>query len=721
MKKILLVLLTIFYLSLSFVFMSFHFNYNLGKITHNNVSQISINNLNQNVKDNLELKKISNIAKDDNLNIFRVSYSPDGDIDLYFAVGNEKLFLNNYKIKFFKNKNINELYNENFFSNVITKNKSQIGYINIFQSKHIHIYSLEEMKNKPIIGNYFIEGKIINTKNIINQFKNIGLIGNSNLQQYFSANPIKSININLILGLFMLFIMVIISYLYYLVSKFKEVIVKRLFGFNSVEILKDIIIFTGKALCVSIFSSLIIQGIFILLYYNSLGICDYIVKLFILLFMTSIFIIIIFGISLIIFRFNNKVDMLKNKKPVNQLQYLNYTSKIISSFILVFILINTYNSFAFFDNEVKGLNKWKETKNYCYLNYSYPKMNKEQFCIFNDKNKSLFNKVDLNGILAFPSNGLQYGANGYANAEITPNFGQGTSMYSGNSIQVNSNYFKDNPIYYSNGIRVNIKENYGNYMIILVPEMYKKYKNQLLESYTKWYQFRKYANINVYDQCVGKIIPYEKPVHVEIKFIKDNQRTFLYNPSLGVKNNDYSINSCLAVINSENMGADSYMAYLDGGYFFINVKNGYEKLNKEINESDLSQYVTNEPNLYSRISVVLFTLKNNIADNVFIILSIMLLQIFIIIFSALNYTEKNKFIISIQKMHGYSFLSINLKFLIGIIINWIVVILMVMAKNIPFKYAAIPSLSLMILDIIISVFIMLILNKNTLKNVLNKE
>lgn len=720
MKKILLILLTIFYLSLSFVYLNFHFKYSIEKFIHNNVYEVSVKGSSEGVKANLELEKISMLAKSDNLNIFKTAYSPTGDVNLYFAVGNENAFINNFKIKLFNGKNINDLTDKNFISNKSTTSKNQIGNINILQSKNINIYSLKAMNHEPISGTYFIEGKS-NINELISQFKSIGLIASDNLQIHLNISLINCINISLLLGMIMLLAMVIISYLYYLVSQFKEVSIKSLFGYNSFETFKEVIFFAIKSISIAIVITLIIQGIYILSFYNSLGIFEYFIELFIFLFITSIFILIVFLISLIIFKFNNKVEMLKNKKPVGQLQVLNYASKIISSFILVFILINTYTSFNFLSHEVKGLDKWNEAKDYCYFMYNYLPMNRQETCLFNDKNKILFSKLNDDGLLICPSNGIQYGVDGYNESSVPKDFGQGTSMYSGNSIEVNSNYLKLNPIYYDNGERVQIKNNYGDYMIILVPEMYKKYENELIKNYTKWYQFRKYANINVYDQATGKEIPYEKPVKVEIRFIKNNQRTFLYNPDFNVKNDGYSVNSCIAVIDSANMGADSYMSYMNGGYFFANIKDGYKNLDENIEKARLNQDIVNKVNLYSRISDIMFRLKNNLEDNIFVIISILLLQVFIIIFSVLNYTEKNKFDISIKKIHGYSFFSISYKFLLGIIINWIVVMLMVMAKHIPFEYAVIPSLALMILDIILSLFIMRVLNRNILKNVLNKE
>lgn len=720
MKKVLLVLITIFYLSLSFIYLNFHFKYSIEKFIHNNVYEVFVKGSSEGVNANLELEKISMVAKSDNLNIFKTTYSPTGDVNLYFAVGNENDFINNFKVKLFKGKNIKDLTGENFISNKITTSKNQIGNINILQSKNINIYSLKAMNHEPIVGTYFIEGKS-NINELISQFKSVGLIVSDNLPMYMHISPINCINISLLLGMIMLLAMVIISYLYYLVSQFKEVSIKSLFGYNSIEIFKEVIFFAIKSISIAIVITLIIQAIYILSFYNSLGIFEYFIELFIFLLITSIFILIVFLISLIIFKFNNKVDMLKNKKPVGQLQILNYTAKVISSFILVFILINTYTSFNFLSHEVKELAKWNETKEYCYFMYNYNPMNREETCLFNDKNKILFSKLNEDGLLVYPSNGIQYGVNGYDEKSVPRDFGQGTSMYSGNSIEVNSNYLKLNPIYYENGERVQIKNNYGDYMIILVPEMYKKYEKELIKNYTKWYQFRRYANINIYDQTTGKKIPYEKPVKVEIRFIKNNQRTFLYNPDFNVKNDGYSVNSCIAIIDSENIGADSYMAYMNGGYFFANIKEGYKNLDENIEKAGLSQDIGAKVNLYSRVSGIMFRLKNNLEDNIFIIISILLLQVFIIIFSVLNYTEKNKLDISIKKIHGYSFFNISYKFLLGIIINWIVVMFGVMATHIPFEYAVIPSLVLMILDIILSLFIMSILNRNVLKNVLNKE
>ena len=160
---------------------------------------------------------------------------------------------------------------------------------------------------------------------------------------------------------------------------------------------------------------------------------------------------------------------------------------------------------------------------------------------------------------------------------------------------------------------------------------------------------------------------------VELKYIKDNQKHFLYNPNIETSNKNYTQNSILLVINSNTLDCDSYLTYLTSKFFLphINdIKNQYNELKHDIDSAGLSDSILTTPLLYSSVDEYLYTIKNQLIIYIFLVVILIGIEVALTVFMILNYLERNKVILSVKKIHGFSFYKRHEKFLIVNFIFW---------------------------------------------------
>ncbi len=720
MKKILIVLITILYISVSFICIKLFSENQLYKILSNNSYKITISNWkhDSNVK-NL-FSKIEEFSNENNINIYRINF--DGstynhrDIHVYASVGN----ITNFKSKFNIQKNFFiDKDNFNLSTNQIRKN-----YIKLFNKKiYMEIKSLSEANNIPVDGIYYITtNNKLQLEKTLNYFNNIGLdISRVSYINNVKANIMTEANTNLIEIIIILDLAIILSLIYYIISKFKEFGVKKLFGYSTKKIILKSCFLDVCFICLkSAICSFIIILIYLLCYNGLTDFLYYLYYWIIGVVIITIFLVLTSIPSYFLVYTINIVETIKNKKPTTILEFLSYISKIIFSVILMIIFINIYNGYTVLKEENNN-NGWKYAKNYSYLEYDVSYMAKpggNRYYNETQISKKFFQYLNNNGgILIAPSVGLSM------KNEENNNLGIGINPNTGNVVYVNNNYLNINPIYDINNRKVSFNNfNSGNKVEILIPEMYRDDIIPLLSEYTKYVTNRKYINKNFYYRSIGKKQEKERKTNVIVTFIKNNQKTFLYEPNSNIKDNNYSQNSIIVVINSNDYGGDSYLSYLTEGYIMPYIGKGYQKLNNEIKSLGLSKYILNEPSVYSRLSNYISQVDNKINSDLYLLMAIVIVELILAVFMMLNYLEKDKYKNTIKYIYGYSFLKIYKEYVIILLMLWSIITLIgVILYSKRYNIILTVSSICFIIEFIISIIITKLYSVKKSKNILKGE
>ncbi|MGL5417474.1 MAG: DUF1430 domain-containing protein [Clostridium sp.] len=660
---------------------------------------------------------LSNISKENNINVYKPFFSVKGNetnLKIFANVGNKEVFLKKFRIK--ADFNFNDFNKKTYVANMPLKEKAQMGIVHILSKNKIYITNMSNMNNEGISGIYYVSDKLpFNTiKEIFN--KNGLVISLNKHKMELNFGQVISNNKMTIIPIGILSILIAIIYIYYLSSRFKKIAIQKIYGYSNMDIFK---IYFKKLLCMNLIGLAVafaIQIVIIIASFKSIGLSSYVfywIKIMGICFLIDI----ILNSSLILFTRHFKIrDMIKNKKPTQIIYVYSLFFKVLISFILVGLILNSVMLVFQYKDNMNALGVWNQTRDYVHVEYNQPiDILTEKGEEFVKKNQYLYSLLNSNGILCVPPTIYQ------VQQKNTENFkGFGTySLFYGNSILVNSNYLRKNPIYYENGERVNFKDDYGDYLIVLVPEKYKKDQKDVEAAVERWYEFKKYSYINLLRQANHeKLVEGKAPV--KIYYIKNNQKTFLYNVYQTNQKMNYSYNSVIAIINSQNNAGLEYLSYITTGEFMPSISDGYNNLNNSIKKAGLENYILNKPTIYSEIANTIYELKTYLVLEIFSLIILIGTEVLVNVFIIISFKESNKMKDSIKRMYGYSFKDINFKFNMINIGIWILICLMLLIIEQSAEILLV-ALIFMIIDIIFSNIFLLIFARNTNKNILTKE
>lgn len=235
-------------------------------------------------------------------------------------------------------------------------------------------------------------------------------------------------------------------------------------------------------------------------------------------------------------------------------------------------------------------------------------------------------------------------------------------------------------IYDVNGKEISIEDEYGDYLIILVPEKYKEINDELLELYKETYQFRRFIDEDIYSDHMNIEKTEHPEIKVEIIYTKNGQESFLYNPSLEIENQNAIIDAIHIVINSENVGGDSYLSFISGGSFFAKVDgrvegDPYSKIANDIKILNMEKDISSANTLYSEVDSYIYKLQNEINEYVISMIIVLILEILLTVYMIINYIQRNKYINAIKKINGYSYIRRHNKFILLIIGTWVAILI----------------------------------------------
>ncbi|MEM5609123.1 hypothetical protein AAHH71_29785 [Bacillus toyonensis] len=150
------------------------------------------------------------------------------------------------------------------------------------------------------------------------------------------------------------------------------------------------------------------------------------------------------------------LELLKNKKPLKLVQFLNYSSKFIFSIFLIIFSFNLINYYQDLTVQNSNQEQWDTTKNYSFYEYQSNIIGDRTNWEYETgiKSKKLFGITNQKGALLIkPSDGITYKKQLEYNNSLNNTIGDVKEYdpHGGNTLQVNSNYLHDNPVYDLNG------------------------------------------------------------------------------------------------------------------------------------------------------------------------------------------------------------------------------------------------------------------------------
>lgn len=683
MKKAITVLLTLSYLVISFIYLQIYKVDELESIYPSDVESIHVIDWSKETENEEKLTQIQNLSEEENINIYKLVYNQPTNskkiiIDIYTTLVDE----NKLKEKF--NINYNDTIKNLFLNGKYLSSKND--EIKVFNKNlEVRIKNLVEAKNENIIGEYLIQTNDRNkVKSIENKFvEKLGFYLQDDFRKNIENNSLlNNIDIKYIILLSILIVSILMAFLYYIVFRYKEFAVKKMLGYSDGKIIfKELLKEAFIMHCETLAGASLIFIIYLYFYNNLKCAINFFEDLIIILIMFTTILLII---ETIIFLNIDNVkinNMLKNKKPIKTIQTLNYITKITFSIVLIIIVVNLINNFRNLMNENKNLDKWKTTNEYVYLLISNKYKDTEKIVWeynLGKKSNKLFKEYnDKGGLLIRPSDYILYGK--FFESEELKNRKE-YHPTKGNSLQVNSEYLRKNPIYDLNDNQISIDDEYGDYLIILVPEKYKNVEEDLLQEYKEWYQFKKFIDEDIYNEYMNIQAEEHPEVKIEIIYTKNGQESFLYDPLLEVENQNSVIDAIHIIINSENIGGDSFLNYVSSQRFFLKVDgsvegDAYSKISNTIEKLNMEKIISNAYTLYSSVDSYVYKLQNEIKSYIISMIIVLALEILITIYIVINYIQRNNYINAIKKINGYSYIRRHGKFILLIITMWTLILI----------------------------------------------
>lgn len=644
MKKITYTMYGIVFIIFTFFVMDFYSNYEVYKYEFKNVIQIDNYDKLYNQSQEERIQIFEEIAKEYNVNLYLNNHDlmEDGTEVLlyYYALGNEEL----YKKKF----------------------DTLEGETDTF-TPYTKIYSIPMSKglNEQIRTWISIEGSTsLDIENAIRSLsteevnvKDIDLILNSSigiLMALFRSGILKD--------MFLILIILVPASFYFFYIKTKESCIMKSFGYEDSAIKMKLIESLTKIQLLSIIPAIVVQLVYLLIYrYNKIG--HYIMFYIIAMTIVIMFIFIINNCVFISIKNIKIVNGLYGEKPHKTIRIVNILFTIIFMCLIPIILNQIILNYNKLHKETSNIIKWTQMKYYADYNFGYISQFPTEDSLANEiescsKAQLLFKQAEQNGGILI--DGSKYKLNS----------GSNQSSY----ILVNDNYIYLEEVKDTNGNIINQIDK--DKITILLPISKKESEDAIVSECQQYFTDMKDFFENAKLVAQGKEKSKQGLIPIEVKYIADNQKLFLYNTRLGIENSHYAINPTIVVTNGEllgpalclsNMTKGNFKAYIgDEKYTISDIKAQILELNAE---NMIKMY-----NSYSNgIAVYILKVKKQIIELVMTFLLICILLCCFITSSVLNYLEANKQALSVKKIHGYSFIKLHWIYVTAYILSMILI------------------------------------------------
>lgn len=594
-----------------------------------------------------------------------------------------------------------------FLSTDKMEKTNQIGRIaSLNKDSIVEVHTLSKLIDKGLLDGYCYvqlpQGSDIN-KFVNDLEKDLNIKGVKVAEKNMPEEYKISYKWVVILVLYFFCMLIVI---YDVLKSYKKIAIKEMLGFTRISIYMS---YVKRLVLIQILAQVAITAILCFIKfenynkYVSLFLKDltgvYIIELIVLICFVTLPFIYVHKIKI--------SDMLKNRQPTKEILVFNTIVKVVTIaafFIIMKFILQDFNSFK--NIYSKSYAKWDEMDNYAilpnisgvtdeYMNYlGSEKSSKEQ--------KEMFIYFNRKGAL-------------YANfSEFMPmcrnmRLSETKYPYESDNVWVNPNYLKLNPVYDVSGKAVEVSEEEEK-EIILVPEKYKKYENDIIEKHKFW-------NKGCYDNFV-------KNRKMQIVWIKNGQSLFSYNLDVNPDNGNRVTDAVVNIRTENNGGQWEYnviMAY-SGNPFKVKLDPNLsldENIRPELKKYGYSQII---PKI-SKVNEMVAADSSKIKEKMYLYLSIALLLgislIFIIIQSVFNFFNQYKQYLAIKHLQGYGIYEKYKNYFALTLISWLMITVGLYASHIVDLYFQVElSLVLMLFELIVSIIALIFRDKKNITSVI---
>lgn len=453
------------------------------------------------------------------------------------------------------------------------------------------------------------------------------------------------------------FIVMLLS-LYELLNSYKKIGVKKLLGYSGKQIyIENILSLIKINLSVGAIATILMSFIF----FNQLNVYVYsfILKFLIYIGIQTIVLIGICSIAYIYIFLIKIPNMLKNKKPLTTIIVLNYITKIVCLIAMMFFIVQTINN----AENIKGLfnksySNWEALDDFAvipvssipiavindsdYYNNTYLKIQQKMYKEFNEKGAIFAN------------------FNEFSPAIRSIRLGEKDYYYETDNVFVNPNYLRQYKIYDSENNEVVISEDDKD-QIILVPDKYKYDEKNILEQ-AKFFKEQQFYSI-------------EENQKTRIIWTKSNQKVFTASVDINPDDGNEIIDPIIYVLTENNASVSDYNYLLGimGSPFKIKAdknKNAESTIREVFAKYGVEDYIDTITPVNEQVASSVKNVKDNIKNSIIFMSLLIGVLIVIIIQNLINYFDKYKQKLAIEKLTGYRIFDKHKNYLISVIICW---------------------------------------------------
>ncbi len=614
----------------------------------------------------------------------------------------------------------------NFLSSKSVVDKNLIGNILVLNPDiSFKISTFENLKNEKYILSGFYSVKVDKNKldSFIKELKsNLGV----EVSRFngFQNTRVVIPPILKIIPMIIVFLLSVLVVVYDLLSRFKDIGVKKLNGYSARRLKLEYVRNIGLVYLIGIIISYFILGL-LHLKFTSLLYVELVFKSFIY---TSILFILVLVILWIPLNYIDRITIasaIKNMKPVHIIKRLSNGFKIVFIGILIALFIYGLKLYVpVYNFYFENVKKWEDTINYAQVSLSYEKQNAtfEDIIWEMTQNKKLF-------VYANEQGGIQFMVDEEFESESKDPKLRELENALGKGITINNNYLLKHPIYDINNKKIVIDDN-ENINYILVPEKYAGLENDVKHLFEKY----KYSLHDAPVQFKEGRLKEQKAVYeaapdyfdkdfgqVEIITIKNNQQYFTYDLSISPETNNM-IKDRVVIINNNKAGI--YVDISNNGGYFIKVDNPdqpFMAVSDKVAELGLSAYYFQAFSIYGSVAGQV-NLYLEILSQIAVIFLIAGITIAILIaYSIMIYMEKEKMELSIKMLNGYSFMARHSRKLLTTILMYFVYLpafYFVQCNTTEMTALAILLICVLLFDLVSSYIFIKIYEKRNIKDIL---
>ncbi|QWI52479.1 DUF1430 domain-containing protein [Bacillus mycoides] len=717
MKKVILIIISLGFLicsSLSVFLFDLKESYEQIYFPGENVSTFEVTSWKKDKKNIDILNELDQFAKDNKINVYKKQYSTSNkggvNYDYYYSIYVPSKVRDVIPIN---NSNINN-------KGVFSTNSGDIELFN--KSSNMVLQPLLKAEEKSVIGFYSFQYKNSSQyKLITDKLSSLGLVYNSYnsldfkyvISTFFAMPGIFILMLSVIIFIVMLFFVT----LYEIFMRYKELAILKLYGYRKRTIYFQMLFEKMKLILYIMFPILGIFFTFVWVKYEGNRFLEF-VLFSILIFL--IYILITMLISSLVFfviRFVTIQKMIKNKQPFRFVNVLNITAKYIASFVMVFLIFNIVDKQKDLNMKIDRVKDWDKVKSYVFFEYggkASDSANDRQLHYQNAKNiVDLYKEVEERSIVVAPSDYFMPGA---------PDINYSENI-SNKYIVINSNYLKMHPVFDINNKSLEgLKPKSDTELTLLVPEKYRSMEKEIRSHFLKYFRLQKYFD-KVFIKEMTKDEMNLQNITIDFHYIKNNQSNFLYDHTNSFKNESV-IDSILVLIDSNTFGPESYTSFLGNGRIFtkvVDINNSYKELLPVISDTKTEELIMGTPGVYGSVSKKINDLKQESLMLKFTLLFVSITLLSIIFITVLNYLERNKYILAVKTIHGYSFINKHYKFIYVSLGSWFITLVSSVVLFGFSLFVISSNLALICLELLLINFIVRILEYKEIVSVVKGE